>query len=340
MDRLGTTHYLTDNVDGKVTSFVSYDDWGALTSKAVVRVGARELDLVQNYTGHPADMVLGVYYAKARMYDAGDRRFLLIDAKKDLLNWYIYSNDNPIRFIDLTGYYAADGSDERFKEENPIVYQAITDLSITWTLLDKMQKAPNVSPDIKNNIESDKLFINDLCNVVREIGDTITVKSTKVNFLWESHELNPTEAVLYANNPVHGTIALIKAVDANLMTGSIYGDGYEDYNNANAFRHAYWSASMVIAIDEEYVKYFTDAHEYGFPANFTGEFYYRSTIMDLENNEIGREIAKNVNYNYTLTLNSIIMSIDNGVLTRLVNNELVSTDSSRKIPGWERVLCL
>ena len=53
-DRLGTTDFMTDNVDGKATSYVSYDDWGALASKAVLKVGVRELDLVQNYTGHPA----------------------------------------------------------------------------------------------------------------------------------------------------------------------------------------------------------------------------------------------------------------------------------------------
>jgi hypothetical protein len=66
---LGGAEYLTDNVAGKVTSYVSYDDWGALTSKAILKMGVRELDLVQEYTGHPYDQVLGLYYAKARMYD-------------------------------------------------------------------------------------------------------------------------------------------------------------------------------------------------------------------------------------------------------------------------------
>jgi len=69
-DRLGTADYLTDNVAGKAASYVSYDGWGALTAKAVLKLGARELDLVNDYTGHPYDMVLGAYYAKARMYDA------------------------------------------------------------------------------------------------------------------------------------------------------------------------------------------------------------------------------------------------------------------------------
>jgi len=29
--------------DGKVTSYVTYDGWGALTAKAVLKVGGREL---------------------------------------------------------------------------------------------------------------------------------------------------------------------------------------------------------------------------------------------------------------------------------------------------------
>ena len=79
-DRLGTIDYLTDNVSGKAASYVTYDDWGALTAKAILKMGVRELDLVQEYTtSHHADMVLGVFYSKARMYDAGDRRFMAKD---------------------------------------------------------------------------------------------------------------------------------------------------------------------------------------------------------------------------------------------------------------------
>jgi len=114
-DRLGSTHYLTDNVAGKVTSFVSYDDWGALTSKAVLRMGVRELDLVQEYTGHPADMALGLYYAKARMYAPINNRWLSRDpikgdiTKPITLLPYAYCNVNPIKYIDPLGLlYAAE----------------------------------------------------------------------------------------------------------------------------------------------------------------------------------------------------------------------------------------
>jgi len=104
-DRLGSTHYLTDNVDAKVTSFTAYDDWGAPTMKAVLRLGERELDLVAEYTGHPYDPIMGIYYAKARMYDAEDRRFMAVDPIQDGQNWYLYCENNPIIFTDPTGLY-------------------------------------------------------------------------------------------------------------------------------------------------------------------------------------------------------------------------------------------
>ena len=68
-------------------------------------MGVRELDLVQDYTGHAYDMVLGLYYAKARMYNADDRRFMAVDpykgsvANPQTLMQYIYCLNNPIRFL-------------------------------------------------------------------------------------------------------------------------------------------------------------------------------------------------------------------------------------------------
>ena len=108
-DRLGSVDYLTDNVAGKVTSYVTYDDYGAPTAKAVLKVGVRELDLVTQYTVHPYDHVLGVYFTQARMYDAADRRFLAVDWVKGYIKTpqslapYTYVLDNPLRFIDPSG---------------------------------------------------------------------------------------------------------------------------------------------------------------------------------------------------------------------------------------------
>ena len=110
-DHLGSTDYLTDNIAGKVTSYATYDDWGELTAKAIVKMGLRMLDLVQEYTGHPYDQVLGLYYAKARMYDAADRRFMAKDwagsnlAFTQTFNQYAYVIDNPLKYIDPLGLY-------------------------------------------------------------------------------------------------------------------------------------------------------------------------------------------------------------------------------------------
>ena len=125
-DHLGTTDYLTDNADGKVISYVTYDDWGSLTAKAVLNMGVRELDLVQDYTGHPYDMVLGLYYAKARMYDADDRRFMAVDpvgggiTNPQTLVKYTYCDNNPIIRVDLNG--------REWTEQDKDVYQKLLDL--------------------------------------------------------------------------------------------------------------------------------------------------------------------------------------------------------------------
>jgi RHS repeat-associated protein len=111
-DRLGSTDFLTDNISGKVTSYITYDDFGSLTAKAIVKLGLRELDLVQEYTGHSYDQVLNLYHTKARMYDAQDRRFMAVDPIKGTilkpasLNQYAYCLNNPIKYIDPLGLLA------------------------------------------------------------------------------------------------------------------------------------------------------------------------------------------------------------------------------------------
>ena len=108
-DRLGSTDFLTNNISGTATSYVAYDDWGAPTMKAILKLGLRELDLVTSYTGHQYDPVLGIYYAKARMYDPATSRWLSPDpfkgtiANPQTLVQYTYCENNPILFIDPFG---------------------------------------------------------------------------------------------------------------------------------------------------------------------------------------------------------------------------------------------
>ena len=116
-DLRGTVDYLTSPVSQKVESWTHYNEWGEITHNAVLKTGYRELDLVKNYTGHDFDAVLNMYYAKARMYDAENRRFVGIDpildgSKFDLSEYtndpvrfvqYPYVRDNPLIYVDPLG---------------------------------------------------------------------------------------------------------------------------------------------------------------------------------------------------------------------------------------------
>ena len=112
-DLRGTVDYLTSPVSGKVESWTHYNEWGEITHNAVLKCGQRELDLVKNYTGHEYDAVLGMYYAKARFYDAAARRFISMDPvkgdiKKPLtLIQYLYVENNPLIQVDPLGKEAA-----------------------------------------------------------------------------------------------------------------------------------------------------------------------------------------------------------------------------------------
>ena len=108
-DLRGTVDYLTSPVSGKVESWTHYNEWGEITHNAVLKCGHRELDLVKNYTGHEYDAVLGMYYAKARFYDAEARRFISMDpVKGDIVDslslvQYLYVKDNPLIWTDPLG---------------------------------------------------------------------------------------------------------------------------------------------------------------------------------------------------------------------------------------------
>ena len=119
MDYLGTANYLTSPGSLKVESWTHYNEWGEITHNAVLKCGQRELDLVKRYATHDYDQVLGMYYAKARFYDAGSRHFLSVDpitdsSKYDISDYvnnpvqfvqYLYVENSPLIYIDPLGEF-------------------------------------------------------------------------------------------------------------------------------------------------------------------------------------------------------------------------------------------
>jgi len=131
--------------------------------KPVLKLGQRELDLVTEYTGHMYDQLLGVYYARARMYDAVDRRFMAVDPLEGFttdtqtLNAYIYVLDNPLFWIDPDGEAWAEGTDSGRSSKKsgsalknnttaltPVVNQPTTPKPPTW--------GTSGSTPMKNNV--------------------------------------------------------------------------------------------------------------------------------------------------------------------------------------------
>jgi len=125
-DRLGSGRYAS-NAAGELVGFTDLDVWGNVLEKVLPTVGEVQVDILNNFTNHEFDEVLGVYYAKARFYDPVTSRMLSPDphwgphnriygdipgniimpdiyAMRQSDNLYAYVMNNPVRFTDPSGY--------------------------------------------------------------------------------------------------------------------------------------------------------------------------------------------------------------------------------------------
>ncbi|MBQ3510603.1 MAG: hypothetical protein IJA90_11385 [Peptococcaceae bacterium] len=158
MDHMGSSEFLTSDVTQRITSWTSYDEWGNITHNAVLKCGERELDLVKTYTGHERDSVLGMYYAKARMYDTadkhgstkanklGDKRFTAVDpVKGDVRNpqtmvQYTYVINNPLMYVDPLGeyYVQVEYNNRRDRKEYRIIPKDMLSSQVEGLIADKI----------------------------------------------------------------------------------------------------------------------------------------------------------------------------------------------------------
>ncbi|MBN2444093.1 MAG: RHS repeat-associated core domain-containing protein [Spirochaetales bacterium] len=76
-----------------------------------------------SYIGRKFDEEINLYYVNARYYDATTGRFINVDPVQDGWNWYVYANDNPLKFTDptglkdYTGWFHADGFQNLYSED-------------------------------------------------------------------------------------------------------------------------------------------------------------------------------------------------------------------------------
>jgi len=119
-DRLGST-VMAKDTESEVVSGTYYNAWGEAVN-TYTRAGFEKSVLsVPSYTGHRYDNISGLYYAKARMYSADDKRFTSIDPIKDGLNWYEYCKGNPNRYTDPRGLMHSPSSPGYFEERERIL---------------------------------------------------------------------------------------------------------------------------------------------------------------------------------------------------------------------------
>jgi len=103
-DGLGSVTGLTDS-GGSLVATYSYDAFGNIVSET----GDATLNAINPYrfTSRVWDKESGLYYYRARYYDAGVGRFISKDPLRSELregkNLYVYVGNNPVNFVDPTG---------------------------------------------------------------------------------------------------------------------------------------------------------------------------------------------------------------------------------------------
>ena len=96
LNALGSNIVLTDD-NQKVLVRYEYDVFGA------IRAETGTSDNTRKFTGKEFDADCNLYYYAARYYDPYIGRFTQRDPAEDGVNWYAYTYNNPVKFIDPTG---------------------------------------------------------------------------------------------------------------------------------------------------------------------------------------------------------------------------------------------
>jgi RHS repeat-associated protein len=99
-DGLGSVVALSNSYGNSCQSY-QYSVYG--------QVAASDPNFLANpymFTGRRFDIETGLYYYRARYYNPHIGRFMQTDPVGDGMNWYAYCGNNPLAFVDPSGFYS------------------------------------------------------------------------------------------------------------------------------------------------------------------------------------------------------------------------------------------
>ena len=151
-DSKDSSYYYFNNAHGDVTALLDgrgeivnrykYDAFGN-TVEAVEKVHNRF-----RYAGEQFDPVTGQYYLRARFYNPVIGRFTQEDTyRDDELNLYAYVQNNPVKYVDPSGYCGESKQGMKYPERTP---EAQTEC----------QRVVNVANAIKAFSDNDDYYVN------------------------------------------------------------------------------------------------------------------------------------------------------------------------------------
>jgi len=122
----GKSYYYVNNVHGDVVGLL--DNADAVVNRYQYDAFGNTVEAVENvknrfrYAGEQYDQVSGQYYLRARFYNPVVGRFTQEDTYRgDGLNLYSYVQNNPINYVDPSGYCAAKSA--RFTKPEGVTYE-------------------------------------------------------------------------------------------------------------------------------------------------------------------------------------------------------------------------
>lgn len=260
-------YYLTNTLG--TTSLALSEDGAILEDSDInpygdIRYGTNNNDVTTYYGLHERNDTTGLIDMEARMYDPTNLQFSAPDpislynptaylSDPSQMHMYAYAKGNPVRYNDPTGQCVG--------VIGSLVCDVLEPYIVNSSLIEPSKK--EVFFAINNPINA------------RIIGDI--------------QHFKPSISSYSSDFAINATNQNGKS----LFEGDQFGDGTE----MNAFRHTLWQATITRDLGERTAKRVASAHEVNPKANKTRRSFSSlgeaDEVVDLLNNEIGREIGKN-----------------------------------------------